>query len=438
MMMALPLVAGCSKATFSELKSSSVGDSGQIEQPPGDKRPPAIVWVQVPTEQLASVPVTVVYNIVPGTSPVTHIVCSVDGKPVSCSIHGDTLTINNGTVGGHELEIVVTDADHQQVQDHVDWTLYNSFKKVKTPVSVSSKQGPVDILFVVDNSKSMQVEQSHMADRISNFIERVNGLDWRLAITTTDILDKNNTKLSDGRLIKFPNGNYYISSALTDAEAKFQFGKTAQRPEIGDFREMGIKATFRALQRGLSPKQNDSVYNDAANSNFFRKDAALAVIVLSDEDEDAAEDTQTNTMYMHKGEELVKYVKNSWGKQKLFQFHSIIVRPGDFACASVADQYEGTAYAELSQLTNGVLGDICAADYGNQLTVIGQEVANLQKSYDLSCKPRDTNGDGVADVKVSANPSSLTIPTFAIVDQQIIFEKPLSIGNYNIEYFCPN
>lgn len=436
----VPMAVACSKATFSELGSSGLEtENGDVETTVPGKRPPAIVWVQVPGDsQLINEPVTIVYDIIPGTSPVTSIVCQVDGKPVPCSIDGDTITITDGTIGDHNLEIIVVDAENQQVQDNVDWTVHQSFQKVKTPVAVKKKQGPVDILFVVDNSKSMQKEQSNMANRISNFIERVNGLDWRLAIITTDILDKNKTQLSDGRFIKFPNGNYYITSSLSAEEAKFQFGKTIQRPEFGDYREMGIKATYRALQRGLSPKQNDSIYKDSINAGFFRKDAALAVIVLSDEEEAAKEDTQTSTLFMHKGTELVKYVKSSWGEQKLFQFHSIITRPGDPVCSAVADQTPGVAYAELSQLTGGVIGDICASDYGNQLTVIGQTVANLQKSYELVCKPKDINNDGVADVRVVPVNVTTTIPSYSLIDNTIVFEKPLEVGNYSIEYFCPN
>src|SRR4051812_4792872 len=45
----------------------------------------------------------------------------------------------------------------------------------------------VDILFVDDNSKSMAPEQQKMSERFSTFIQSLAGVDWQIAITTTDI-----------------------------------------------------------------------------------------------------------------------------------------------------------------------------------------------------------------------------------------------------------
>jgi len=49
------------------------------------------------------------------------------------------------------------------------------------------KVGKIDILFVVDNSKSMYKEQLKMADRFPTFIESIAHMDYQIAIMTTDI-----------------------------------------------------------------------------------------------------------------------------------------------------------------------------------------------------------------------------------------------------------
>lgn len=433
---AAPLAVGCAKATFSEMKTSGLENSGNIEQPGPVKTPPTIVWVQVPGSQLVNEPVTVVYEIIPGSAPVVSIVCNVDGKPVPCSIDGDTLVINNPTLGDHNLEIIVTDAQNQQVQDDVEWTLLQGFKPASTPVTVVAKQGPVDVVFIIDNSKSMREEQLSMAQKISNFIDRVDGLDWKIGIITTDTV---NGVKGDGRFLKFGNSNYSLTSQLSKEDARKLFSATVQTGVEGHHIEQGIRNLYRSLERAVNPVQNNATYKDSVNKAFFRKDAALAAIVVSDENEDVSQ-TPANLSYLNKGSELVKFVNKTWGAEKLFQFHSIIVRPGDTKCKNIDPDVHGygTAYAELSGLTSGILGDICAPDYGNQLTVIGQEIANLQKTYDLSCKPQDTNNDGVADIRIVSVKPGTAVPSFTVEGQQIIFTTPLLQGNYSIEYFCPN
>ena len=49
-----------------------------------------------------------------------------------------------------------------------------------------SKNSKVDILFVIDNSGSMQEEQAKIAQIFSGFIAQVSHMNWRIAITTTD------------------------------------------------------------------------------------------------------------------------------------------------------------------------------------------------------------------------------------------------------------
>jgi hypothetical protein len=433
---------GCAKHQFSELPSTQapaaeVNNGGNLpEVPPSEPPPepppvvvtpevgPSLVWVQVPVGTLATYePVPATYNVIPGTSPLHSIECLVDKQPIACKLEGDTLTLTATVAGEHYLQVTVTDENNLQDSDTISWSLYDKFEKVKTPLVVAKEDAQADVLFVIDNSKSMRAEQANMADRISDFIERVKGLDWKIAIVTTDTVNKTN---GDGRFLKFPNGAYSLTSALDDKTAKSYFGKTIQTGVNGDYLEQGIKTTYRAIERYISPKET----LDQQNKNFFRKQAALSVIVISDENESGK--TSKN-----QGPELLSLVQKTWGAKKLFKFHSIITRPGDTACLKKnLDRTEGFAYAELTALTGGVLGDICAADYGNQLTVIGQDVANTQNTYELSCSPKDINNDGIPDVRVYAV-SNVTIPSFQINGKQIVFSSAPVAGSYSIEYFCP-
>src|SRR5690606_7514644 len=65
----------------------------------------------------------------------------------------------------------------------------------------------VDILFVVDNSRTMIDEQNKIAQKLSTFLNSISNLDWRIAITTTD--NKSGSEdYRDAKLVPFLESNY--------------------------------------------------------------------------------------------------------------------------------------------------------------------------------------------------------------------------------------
>ncbi len=421
-------LTACSKPQqFSVMDTKPVNESELITdvQTPVAK-PPTLIFVQFPNGPVSTNEnATIVYDIIPGTSPIASVECKVDGVVVACSVEGDTLVVNSPEEGSHLVEIVVTDTNNLQDSGSIAWDAFHRFQKVKLPLNIVGEEDRVDILVVIDISISMRNEQANMAEKINNLLDRVNGLNWRIAIVTTDMVD---STLGDGRLLKFPNGDYFITSQLSLKAAKEQFGKTIQRSEDGNYLEQGVRATYRALQRAIDPK----VEADQRNKRFFRAEAALAVIVISDENE-------SGTGVMNTPAELVKYVKSAHGQDKIFKFHSIIVRPGDKTCLdkSPTVHTEGHIYSELTTLTGGVLGDVCAPDYANHLNVIGQDVANTQNTFQLTCVPMDIDGDGQQDVKVTSEGSTPKLPSFILEGDTLVFSKPPKKGKYALEYFCP-
>lgn len=91
-----------------------------------------------------------------------------------------------------------------------DNTKIPSYKKVEEIISLTSISDKVDILFVVDNSKSMKEEQKNMKDRIDGFINKITHLDWQIAVTSTD--PRNSEKWGDGKFRTFGNGNSILKS----------------------------------------------------------------------------------------------------------------------------------------------------------------------------------------------------------------------------------
>lgn len=282
-----------------------------------------------------------------------------------------------------------------------------------------------DILFVVDNSVSMEDEQSNMSARFPLFIKSLMQINWRVGVITTDV-DDADYSFSDGQLQEIQNGVNYIDPKSTDAEASFS--NVIQRRESGSPYEQGIYATYRFLERQKNSK-----------TPFMRTDASLNVVFLTDADETPYEDKNGVTVVQkrNKPEELVKYLKSNWPMKK-FQFHSIVVNEGDADCLSQSDNESyGIAYETLSKATNGVKGSVCAKDYGSQLQFMSEKIKDLVKTLTLDCAPAydsvakkykfGIKHDGTEKVEVEKIEGNI-----------VYFKGGLPTGNIKLEYFCPS
>lgn len=307
-------------------------------------------------------------------------------------------------------------------------------------------EGLVDILIVNDNSGSMSFEQNKMATAFSGFLTSIDNLDYRIAMTTTDVSNtagwagsnvaynppgpyNQNGALQDGRLIDFSSGLKYLERSNSNKQNLFN--ATVRRPETavceasiarrdnptqcpsGD--ERGIVAAGLTIRNYLG--------------QFTRPTAHLAVIVLSDEDErgvsrynpchygpnhpngnsypgSAADRTNCEAIksaYLFEAADEPQAMVDSFRSlypSKTMSVHSIIVRPGDTGCRTAqtgqvpgASQpvlgFEGYAYKRLSDLTGGVVGNICASNYTSQLQDIGYTIGEQVTSLPFRCRPVD-------------------------------------------------
>ncbi len=280
----------------------------------------------------------------------------------------------------------------------------------------------VDVLIVVDNSGSMRAEQASMASRFSNFISKLDNLDWHLGIITTDVAADAPRK--QGRLVEFNNTNhdFFLSSDMPRDVVESAFANTITLGVGGSSSEQGIAATSYFIDR-----YSDMAAVNNTHRSMLRADAALAVIVVSDQDESksAARNIGTN---------LIAKIQSVFGPSKKFIFNSIIVKDGDTACRASNEGY-GTKYQDFSILTGGVVGSVCAADYTEQLQIIGEATASLVNSIQLSCVPQDVDQDGTVDVTLKTSAGN-PILDFTVAGQQVRLTNALAPGSYSVSYYC--
>ena len=127
----------------------------------------------------------------------------------------------------------------------------------------------VDILFVIDNSVSMQGEQERVASGFEAFITSMtdSNIDFHIGVVNTDMDADNGDR---GKLLGDPN-------YLTNEDDYVKLFK--QRIKVGtegSDKEKGLSAALRAVTEPLA---------SGANYGFMRPEATLSIIFVADEND---------------------------------------------------------------------------------------------------------------------------------------------------------
>lgn len=347
-------------------------------------------------------------------SGVKSVTCRMNNVEKPCLEGVNQITIGQLPAGDFTFSIRAEDNLGNQSESSVSWTVVGLTRRLTQSIRVNNYK-MVDILVIIDNSGSMEYEQKSMASRTGTLLSVLRGLDYQIAITTTD--QRASAVGGDGQFLKI-NGttnDYIIKSTTPEATAQAQLSSTLQRKETGDSVEQAIRSTYRVVERYSA--------NEAKARSFFRDGAQFAALVISDEDESA--NTPKNDP-----ENLISLVHNTFNGQKMFSFHSIITIPGDAQCKATYGYTYGERYQTLSKLTGGVIGSVCAMDYTSQVTGIAQGIRDLLKTLTLQCQPLPEKGltikrDGAV---VSAG--------YRIDGVNLKFDSELEPGDYSVEYSC--
>jgi len=272
----------------------------------------------------------------------------------------------------------------------------------------------------------MADEQEKLSSAFGNFTNNLSGLDWRIGITTTDVTDN-----AGGKLRKFGtkfNSPHYIQS--TTATALDLLKKYIVTGTGGSGAERGLTAIHDFVDRAKT--------SSTVESGFYRSDAVLATIVVTDSDEAEYESNyKTASAFLNGPNGLLAKIGT-----KPYIHHSIIILPGDTGCIDTGEHY-GVTYSDVSAATEGTAASICSATYADQLTTFASTIVNKTSSKTLECAPADTNQDGVPDVTVtyvlSGSTSTQTMPnsSFTVTGNILKFNSDITQnGTYTISYKC--
>lgn len=280
----------------------------------------------------------------------------------------------------------------------------------------------VDILVIDDNSLSMETEQKKMAERFPSFVSSLGGLDYHIAVTTTDVDSKNPDLNLSGRALDWAGTS---SNVLTPAtpDASSVFKNTIKRTE-----------TIGCVKRGECPSGNEQPLKatmlaidqrNSANAGIFRDGVDLAVVILSDEDE-----MSNGPAIATKPSDVINNFNSNFGHTKRLRTFGIVIPTGDTSClktqkAQTADgdggSY-GTHAQALAALTGGSTHSICENDYSQSLADISQSVRKLVGSFELNTVPK------TGSILVTLTPTPSKKISWHVEGKNLIFDTPPAAG----------
>jgi len=240
-----------------------------------------------------------------------------------------------------------------------DAVITDSFQQLASPAA--------DVLFVVDNSGSMQDEQNALGSNLSAFLSfaQAEGVDYRIAVTTTDVARR-------GERGRFVEGQPYQTRVMSPSTPNVTrvFSANVNVGTDGDGSERGFEAAYLAL--------TDPLIN-TWNTGLLRPDAMLAVIFVSDEQEQSSRPV---SFY----ESFLRNVKG-FARPEMFSASAIVgTTPG--GCRSRTGEADyAPRYMQMAQNTGGVVESICNANWGQTLANIGLNSFGLKRTFFLSSQP---------------------------------------------------
>ena len=258
----------------------------------------------------------------------------------------------------------------------------------QTDTFTQNTKPKTDVIWIIDNSGSMSDKQDFLGQNAHTFINKATatGNDFQVAVIPIEWSGTADT----GFPHKADSSSAYPGADINPGEF---FGKPQViRPtdaNPGDELEKNFKignccadTAESGLEAGKAALTNPLISDPSKpNSTFVRPDAKLALIVLSDEEDQGA--SQSVQYYTDLFQQL-KGAKNT----QLFAFHAIVGDVPDGCQATVGGvtiaAEAGKRYQEAVTRTSGIFRSICSTDWGKIADDIGLDAFAPRLQYFLT------------------------------------------------------
>lgn len=270
----------------------------------------------------------------------------------------------------------------------------------------------IDILWVVDNSFSMETSQNNLATNFRSFINRFESskYDFQMAVTTTEAWEKqfkpNSTKalLRDGAVVsEEPLVETHSGVFIMDRNTPNLSNVFATNIKQGIYGN-GDERAFESFKQALE---------EPGNTNFRREDAFLAVIIVSDEEDfSGSTDNFEDAVNRYPVSKYHDFLKN-YTKADVYgnNFSVNVISVDTPACqqqlaSATFTPKISTRLPALADMSGGVKASICS-DFGSSLQLISDSIIELSAVFKLGREPQlDTMSVVVDGVKIPEDPEN--------------------------------
>ncbi len=230
---------------------------------------------------------------------------------------------------------------------------------VRVDTIVQTAPAAVDVLFVVDNSCSMGTEQEDLTINFSAFFQYLqgSGIDYHIGVTSTDMdggAGSFGLNGSQGRLREV-SGVRWIDPSTPNSESVFS--AMVVMGTNGSAFERGTDAVYAALEE----------QRNTANAGFYRDEAALHAVIVSDEANTRGPDSIPLA-------ELVEW------------FDGLKPRASERSFSALVNQ-SGGEYRTVSNQLGGISWDLSSGRWSVVLDQLGQLTSGRRAEFFLSGLP---------------------------------------------------
>ncbi len=262
--------------------------------------------------------------------------------------------------------------------------------------------GKIDILWVIDNSGSMETSQQNVADNFQAFIEQfqAKGFDFNIAVTTSEAWKDdfnpvpNLSRFRDGTDQTSFTGVTIINQSTPDLTTTFITNILQGTTGSGDER------VFQSMRAALNNQEN-------IDEGFPREDAFLAVIIVSDEDDFSHDGSeflggQYSNPAIHPISVYTDLLDGKTGStvdKRNYNVNAIGIWDEDCRQA-LTDTWPGRKIGfrmgDLVDATEGVKGSLCD-DFAQSLSDISEGIITLTTQFFLSRVPVESTIKVIVD-----------------------------------------
>ncbi len=292
----------------------------------------------------------------------------------------------------------------------------------------------IDVLWVIDNSASMEEYQDKLSINIGTFLDQIStwNADLQMAVTSTDMCTELRPK--DLTQVMCPDkarttaglrgkiaGNTVISGV--DGDARFKFSELVKLGTGGSSFEHGLSAAKKSVELSLA----------GDNFGLVREHSFLAVVLVSDEEDDGVglsrvDEKGTNwttlgrTRYNFSAKNLVSYLSSVKpdGQFSVSSIVNFVPQMHRGRGRSILKKHEvGAEQLSASTLSGGFKLDIASDDWATGLSNLADNFSNQLSSFKLSIVPAPQT-----PIEVSVNGQVMNGGWSYIEDRQsIVFES---------------